>query len=187
MNLFNKRRDYQKNWINNQKYIDLVYKEQKDAPIVEPTIKELKNALMQHEPKSVLEVGCGWGRLMKPINEEFNLTGCDINNQYLLEAQKKGLTVFHGDIVIGIPSYRKADILYCCGTIMYFNDKQIEEAITNMIGLAKKKIIIFEWADTCERILKVVNEKLILNSNKLELHIIKNKGLEEYKKKVKTK
>ncbi|MFA6268778.1 MAG: class I SAM-dependent methyltransferase [archaeon] len=181
MNLFQNKRNYLNDWLKNNKYTEKVYKEQKDASIIEPTVNELKNALKQYAPQSILEIGCGWGRLMKPINKEFNLEGCDIQKEYLQAAKKEGLKVYELDIVKSAPP-KKYDLVYCYGLFMYFNEKQIQQALENTIKITNKKIIIFEWADTCEKILKAVNKGLILNSNKLELHIILNKGLEEWKK-----
>lgn len=180
--MFKKKRNYAQDWIDNKRYVAEVYKGQEGAQITEPTVGELRNALKQYNPQSVLEVGCGWGRLMKPIKSEFNLAGCDIQKDYLEMAKKEGLNVFEWDVVKGVPAIKKYDVLFCYGVLMYFNEEQIQKAIENMLQITNKKIIIFEWADVCEKILNVVNKKSILNSNKLELHLILNFGLEEWKK-----
>ena len=61
----------------NDKYYDLPYFQQRDFLIL-PVALMIKHLLEKQKTKTILEVGCGTGKLVKFLNQEgFKTTGCD--------------------------------------------------------------------------------------------------------------
>ncbi len=176
-------RDYQRAWIKEEgkTYRISVYERQKkngSQPLVSnPTFEEIRAALQRHSPKLVLEVGCGWGRILSEIKDEFNVEGCDVSED-MLRLCPPGLKVFQLDVLGLDDEYLNAnagrwDIIFSRGVMLYFmKPHQMKKVIKNLDRLAKKKIIVWEWPEVCDYM------KSISSNNKFEYHPIeKNKTL----------
>src|SRR5258707_15393363 len=96
------QRDYLRDWVNPEglAYRIQVYERQRKGgtqPLIEnPTANEVRNALRAYQPRSVLEVGCGWGRLLEDLDGEFNVEGCDVSPD-MLKLCSTNLKTFHLD------------------------------------------------------------------------------------------
>jgi|GEM_PF-812800 len=174
-------RDYIRDWISpeGKEYRNRAYNRQKkggENPLVSnPTFDEIKKVLNKYQPNSVLEVGCGWGRILEELCEEYKIEGCDVSKEYLKKCDPK-LKVFYYDIAVPDKEYVEKnkdrwDVLFCRGLMLYFMEvpEQMETALKNMAALAKKKVIFWEWPEVCERI------KNTMKNDKFEFHIIEHR------------
>ncbi len=174
-------RDYERDWVNpeGREYRMAVYHRQRqggDRPLVSnPSADEVRQALLAHSPRQVLEVGCGWGRLLEEIAGEFNIQGCDISDDYLALVPKH-IKVFKHDIALEDQQYYRAnadawDVLFTRGLMLYFMDhpEQMAQVMNNMMSLAAKKIIIWEWPEVCKKMQQVCA------SDKFEYHPIEHR------------
>jgi SAM-dependent methyltransferase len=156
---------YEKLWVDPEgaDYRMGVFARQKrdgSVPLVaNPTIDEVRSALRINNAKTVLDVGCGWGRLMLELQSEFDVTGCDVSYD-MLNRIPSGLKRFFLDIAKPIPefvivNYTEAwDVSFTRGVLHYL-DGNVEQAAENLNKLTKTKIIIWEHDDVCEAIAKV--------------------------------
>jgi 2-polyprenyl-3-methyl-5-hydroxy-6-metoxy-1,4-benzoquinol methylase len=141
------------------------------SPLIhDPTVDELRSVLEVHDPRSVLEVGCGCGELLEKLAEQFNVEGCDASHD-LLNLCSPQLKVFHLDItsdncVFLRKNAGRWDVVFTRGVMLDCMESpaQMAYAMNNMLMLASKKIII--WADPkfCERMQR------FSNSTKFEYH-----------------
>lgn len=156
-------RDYRRDWVNPEgaAYRMGVYERQRkggEKPLVEnPSADDVRSALKAHGARSVLEVGCGWGRLLEEISPEFEAEGCDVSDD-MLRLCAKGLKTFHHDITVeNIPFLRanagRWDAIFTRGVMLYFMEfpVQMAYAMNNMMMLSAKKILIWEWPEVCDR------------------------------------
>lgn len=175
------QRNYLKDWVSQEgrQYRMMVYKKQrKDGSkplIANPTFQEVKAALRPHSPSRVLEVGCGWGRLLEAIQDEFHVEGCDISDDMLKLCSQK-LKVFKLDIVKADPDYvrqnsNRWDIIFTRGVMLYFMEfpSQMTLALENMAKLANKKVLFWEWTEVCNFMRKISD-----NNPKFEYHPIEH-------------
>jgi hypothetical protein len=163
--------DYRRAWISEEgrSYRLTVYERQRKGgknPLTSnTTIEEIKQVLKRHEPTSVLEVGCGWGRVLEELCDEYNIYGCDVSDD-LLRLCGHRIKVFKYDIAtqdFGLPrSYiGKWEVLFTRGVMLYLMKMPIHMAyaMNNMLLLAKKKILIWEWPEVCSRMKEISNNQ----------------------------
>lgn len=110
----------------------------------------LKKMFDKESPKSVFEVGCANGGLLKDLDDTFHLEkigGADIDKNDLIRAKEilpNGLFLLH-DVTKLFPLPDKSyDIVFCCGVLMY-----IVNPITTVREMLRvgKKVIIAEPYD----------------------------------------
>ena len=159
--LLNPNRDYIKAWVGEEgrQYRENVYNRQKEGGgkplIANPKFEEVKRVLKLHSPQSVLEVGCGWGRLLKELRAEFYVEGCDVSDD-MLKLCPSDIKVFKLDIIQASPQFLKEnlfkwDVIFTRGVMLYFCNSPLvmDKAMHNLIVLANKKIIVWEWPEVC--------------------------------------
>jgi len=174
-------RDYLRDWVNEEgkEYRINVYQRQGKGgqkPLISnPTFQEVKQALRPHSPNSVLEVGCGWGRLLDELKDEFNVEGCDISDD-MLGLCPPGLKVFKLDIVKVDENFLQKnmnhwDVILTRGVMLYFmnSPQQMAKALENLSRLANKKVLFWEWLEVCEHMKKVFSH------SKFEFHPIEKR------------
>ena len=174
-------RDYRKAWVDPAGYVYRMraYEKQRkggEKPLLEnPTAEEVRSALQAHAPESVLEVGCGWGRLLEELYQEFKIEGCDISPD-MLKLAPPYLSVFEHDIAAENPEYYRQnanrwDILFTRGVMLYIveNPDITLRAMKNMLALTKKNILIWEWPEVCDKM------QSILADPKFEYHPIERR------------
>ncbi len=82
-------RDYRRTWMTAEGHAYRLKAHERQSkygtkPLdANPTFDEVRTALRAHEPQSVLEVGCGWGRILQEWSAEFNVEGCDVSADML--------------------------------------------------------------------------------------------------------
>ena len=175
-------RDYKKNWVEPQgrAYRMKVYERQREGgeqPLTSnPTVQEIQVALRVHTPQSILEVGCGWGRLLEKLQGEFEIEGCDVSDE-MLRLCPPGLHVFNYDIAVENTAFlRKSlydwDVLLTRGLMLYLIDLPVQTAyaMNNMLALARKKILVWEWPEVCSRM------QQFSTSDKFEYHPIEHRS-----------
>jgi SAM-dependent methyltransferase len=173
--------DYQLAWLSpeGESYRRQVYERQHKAgtqPLrSNPTVDELRRDLRAHGPKTILEVGCGWGRLIGEFADEFAVTGCDVSPS-MLQLCPKDLDVFLFDLAIDQRQFLQArerqwDVVFMRGVIMYLVDHsdQTACAMNNLLLMAKSAILVYEWPEVCAVM------KRVSNNPKFEYHPIEHR------------
>ena len=171
--------DYEVAWMNpeGKEYRNSFYNRQRAGgtkPLVDnPTVPELVSDLEKHSPKSILEIGCGFGRLLKPISDHFSkiqVDGCDVSKE-MLSLCPKDVHTFHFDVCTtqNIWKWDAWDTGFCRGVFMYFDGVEFQNAIETISRMVRKKILVYEWDFVCDRIKKVSNDP------KFEYHVILQK------------
>ncbi len=104
-------------------------------------------------PKTILEVGCGFGFSLKKIAEEFKdiqIYGCDFSENLIKESKKycKGIIPEENLIIADATSlsdYKddSFDLIVTFGCLMCLKQDQVKEALNEFKRIAKK-IILFE-------------------------------------------
>lgn len=171
-------RDYLRDWVNIEGYayrMRTFNRQSKDGeqPLKSnPTVDEIISVLHTYSPDNVLEIGCGWGRIMEGLIDEFKIEGCDVSDD-MLGLCPSGLKVFHHDIALENLGFIQAnmakwDVIFTRGLMLYFMEvpTQMNIAMNNMLMMAAKKIIIWEWPDVCDAM------RRICPSDKFEYHPI---------------
>lgn len=141
-------------------YREEVYARQSDGgtkPLTDnPTIAEVVAAISFYEAKEVLEVGCGWGRILAQIAPRFQrVVGCDIA-QDLLDKVPEGLMAAPCDI--GRPGAKlvlgRFDVVFSRGVLHYLLDdpEAFECARHNMALMARRRVILWELPEVCDRL-----------------------------------
>ena len=166
-------RDYKQAWIDEcgkqyrQDFYDRTHQHGSRPLTDNPTTIELFNLLEAHNPKSILEIGCGFGRFLEPISKAFAslcpVCGCDVSID-MLSLCPLDLPTFYWDICekpLSEVQYPSADwrslfgdhfdVGYSRGVFMYFTDEQMEKAMKHVADCIGKVMIVFEWEEVCER------------------------------------
>jgi SAM-dependent methyltransferase len=155
-------RDYRWAWVDpdGANYRLSFYERQRKGgakPLVDnPTVAEVVKILDQFETTTVLEVGCGFGRLLEQLPPRFKAAGCDISQDMLSKAPAN-LSTFHLDIAYPPANFivneiNRWDCIFTRGVMLYLieNEEACMNAIKNMRLLAKKKVIFWEWPEVCD-------------------------------------
>jgi len=162
-------RDYEVAWISPEgsEYRKDFYERQcasgTDPLLANPTVEELVAVLEKHNPQSIIEIGCGFGRLLEPIAKHFMgtaIAGCDVSKD-MLDLCSEDLVTAEVDICKpGTEEILNTrwDVAYCRGVFMYFDRHQIRTAMQTISLMVTKKIIIYEWDVVCHRMRDVLTQ-----------------------------
>ncbi|HEX7042066.1 MAG TPA: class I SAM-dependent methyltransferase [Patescibacteria group bacterium] len=98
-------------------------------------------------PKTVLDLGCGDGKIMSIIaDDDWEVTGIDIFSKSLKKAEKTGVykKLIKGDLVRTakklVQQRKKYDLVFCSQVIEHITRKQGEEILSLSDKLAKSRI-----------------------------------------------
>lgn len=149
------------------------------------TIKSLK-------PKSILEVGCGFGRNLQFLLDHQipaeKLTGLDISPSLLAQAQlPKSVRLIQGN-VLKLP-FKSAyfNLVFTHGLLMHLPPSQLPRALSELIRVSQKYLILIEeirsrpqqlnyftWAHDYEKMIAnlPVETKFVYTDQKLKLRYI---------------
>ncbi len=154
-------REYLLAWVDpaGQGYRDAVYARQRSGgslPLLDnPTVEEIAAVLAADAPAEVLEVGCGWGRLLEPLGARFRITGCDVSAE-MLALCPPGLAKFRFDLATADSAEVAAqegrwDVIFMRGVMLYLveNPQHARRALANLLRLARRQIHVWEWPETC--------------------------------------
>jgi hypothetical protein len=159
---------YRRLWVNSEgkAYRKAVYERQRAGgtqPLMtNPTFDTIRDALRAHAARRVLEVGCGWGRLLEQLTEEFDVQGCDVSDEMLAWC-RSDLKVFHCDIASDDSAPFTAmrggwDVLFMRGVMVAFEEPRLLASVmNNMLALRPRKILVWDWPEVCDRMRQVSN------------------------------
>ena len=109
------------------------------------------------KPKTVLEIGCGYGRNLVLFNLKISLTGIDFSPSMLKHAKelckgKKNIELIQMNIVNGLDKFKNNsfDVVFTDTVLAHIPDKDIAKVIGEIKRIAKYRVIIKE-ADTRKR------------------------------------
>lgn len=168
--------DYEQKWCSpeGETYRKGVFNRQRReglSPLVDnPTIDEVRETLQQSRAKTVLDIGCGWGRWLEQLNEEeFIVTGCDVSSD-MLALVPKHLRAFQLDLTQAIdpkvgawtgtvryPTYPPFwDVGLLRGVLHYLlsNPEKWRRVVENLHQLVRYKIFVWELPEVCEELAK---------------------------------
>jgi SAM-dependent methyltransferase len=115
----------------------------------EKEIKFVTEEVRKLQPKSILEIGCGWGRLTKPIAESLNpekYIAIDFSHERLEIAKEKlkntNVVLMYYDVTKGLPFLDDSFDLVCTfGCLMHIPPKHIEKVVSEIKRVTRKHII----------------------------------------------
>jgi len=128
--------------------------ERKTEEALDTETLPLYNLARYPEIKSVLEVGCGFGRLLRPLASFSNLErvgGLDFSSSQFENAQKylDGFEVTLGlfDLVADMPivPLNPYDLVFTHGVFTHIPPFQIKKAVANLKQFASKCIVLIEF------------------------------------------
>ena len=145
-----------------------------------PQQRWLLEQIKAHEPRSILEAGCGFGRnlnfLIKQGIKPEILTGADISAKLLSQSNlPKGIKLIRAD-VRNLPfNDRSFDLVFTHGLLMHVNPRNLNRAMAELIRISKKYLIIIEevrprtqqlnyftWAHDYDKIIKSLPLKVMI-------------------------
>lgn len=112
----------------------------------------IKEKIVSGEYKTILEVGCGFGRNIKFLIESGvspkNITGADISSEMIKKAKKyiglRGISLKTSDVTNMSFHDSEFDVILSHGVLMHVSPQLIHQALDEMIRVAKKGIVIIE-------------------------------------------
>lgn len=118
---------------------------------IHPQHKWLLSIVKKQNPKSILEVGCGFGRNIKFLIRNgvspSGITGFDISTKMINLARKyiknekvKLYTLSLADF----KAKKKFDLVFTYGVLMHTPNNKIEDAINNLVDLSRKHLVLIE-------------------------------------------
>lgn len=138
-------------WLNRGKVYRKQYIHNKQMKLQEKMLIDYLKTLSAFH--TVLEVGCGFGRITKLVLENFphvtEYLAIDLSPDQV-EAAKQYVGGVHADLkfmVLEIQSLDigKYDLILCCEVLMHILPEEIESNITSLIGLAAKHLVNVDW------------------------------------------
>lgn len=134
----------------------------------DPTFAEIRAVLDGYAAKTVLEAGCGWGRILEELAPWYQVEGCDISDD-LLSYVPTSIPTFKLDLVQPHPVHKKWDVVFCRAVLMFFIDSpdQMRKAVETLESLADKKVIVWDWPHVCEAARPFATDKTEFHYTKL--------------------
>jgi len=101
------------------------------------------------EKISILEVGCGYGRVLlylKSMFSNFDVHGCDQSEAMLNEAGKLGVSwanLFSGNVrtLVKVPKF---DVIYTSEMLIHIHPDDIFDALKNIVAKTKRYVVHIE-------------------------------------------
>lgn len=136
-----------------------------DDPVqhtIYPQHKWILKIINYEKPKTLVEVGCGFGRNIKYILENYPhplaITGMDVSSTMLANAKKylkdylksknAKIKLKRASILdLPFPS-SSLDLVLCHGVLMHVEPANIKQAISEIIRISRKTIIVVEENDS---------------------------------------
>ncbi|KND50592.1 MAG: hypothetical protein AB202_03865 [Parcubacteria bacterium C7867-007] len=153
------RSGYKHYWVDDKSYTLGTKQRIAELPAVDkhPTIKELRAAVDKYKPETVLEAGCGYGRLVEQLTPYYKIDGADLAEEFVAQAKENGLSAFQLDLVspdaVWLEAHAKHwDVAYCRAVFMFFIDHEEDtrNAMKTLERITKKKVLIWEWPHVCD-------------------------------------
>ncbi len=129
-----------------------VFKEQEERLIA--TLETLEFA-------SILEVGCGWGRITKLVHERWPdvpYTATDLSVDRIKAAAKhiKGVK-FEAESISDLDSRRRYDLVLGVETLMHVPPSLISESIEKLCRLSRRYVVNLDWNTRLSQVIAAHN------------------------------
>lgn len=177
------------------KYNKMV-KERKDDELglfekYEEILHDVRKYILESNPYTIIDIGCGTGNLCGPISDKINVIGIDKNEEMLeyVKNKYKNMNVRLGSFLDEPINKNYADIVVTTFAFHGLNDNEKKIAIKNMMDYLKSKgkiiIVDFMFKDEGEReeyknkfksenrleLWEAINRKYYSNVEKLESYL----------------
>ena len=177
------------------KYNKMV-KERKDDELglfekYEEILHDVRKYILESNPYTIIDIGCGTGNLCGPISDKINVIGIDKNEEMLeyVKNKYKNMNVRLGSFLDEPIDKNYADIVVSTFAFHGLNDNEKKIAIKNMMDYLKSKgkiiIVDFMFKDEGERekyknkfksenrleLWEAINRKYYSNVEKLESYL----------------
>ena len=177
------------------KYNKMV-KERKDDELglfekYEEILHDVRKYILESNPYTIIDIGCGTGNLCGPISDKINVIGIDKNEEMLeyVKNKYKNMNVRVGSFLDEPINKNYADIVVTTFAFHGLNDNEKKIAIKNMMDYLKSKgkiiIVDFMFKDEGERekyknkfksenrleLWEAINRKNYSNVEKLESYL----------------
>ena len=158
------------------KYNKMV-KERKDDELglfekYEEILHDVRKYILESNPYTIIDIGCGTGNLCGPISDKINVIGIDKNEEMLeyVKNKYKNMNVRLGSFLDEPIDKNYADIVVTTFAFHGLNDNEKKRAIKNMMDYLKSKgkIIIVDFMFKNEEEREKYKDKFI-SKNRLEL------------------
>lgn len=124
-----------------------------------PQHKWILQLLLREKPRTLLEVGCGFGRNIRYILDHYPyplvITGIDFSTTMLENAktylgmkQASSVTLQHADVLKLPFSSASFDTILCHGVLMHMGPRTVEKAISELVRVTKNTLIVIEQNDS---------------------------------------
>ena len=113
--------------------------------LINPSMTLLRWSINKHNPETVLEIGCGYGRLLHElIGEPYQIEGLDVSME-VLAACPKELRTYMWDIAEA-PAPKKYDVVFMRGVLVYFyaDPEVLAQTLRNLRDSCTKAVVIWE-------------------------------------------
>ena len=152
-------------------------KERKDDELglfekYEEILHDVRKYILESNPYTIIDIGCGTGNLCGPISDKINVIGIDKNEEMLeyVKNKYKNMNVRLGSFLDEPIDKNYADIVVTTFAFHGLNDNEKKRAIKNMMDYLKSKgkIIIVDFMFKNEEEREKYKDKFI-SKNRLEL------------------
>lgn len=170
------RKGYRAYWVSEegapyrQSTFQRQHKEGSSPLIANPTYDEIRAVINAHQPNTVFEIGCGWGRILEALADSFEVSGCDVSKD-LLKKVPSHINAIQMDIVYPSEEWIESnksswDVVIAHALFMYFYNQpdDMRRAMKHAEYIARDKVIVWEWPHICEKM------KEVYPSPKFEYH-----------------
>lgn len=131
-----------------------------------PNFNTIKTRIKLYNPSRVLEVGCGWGRILSQLqSESYEVWGCDVSSDMLNICLAAKLKAFPMDLTSStLNGYSRWDVVFSRGVLHYLleSDEMIHQVVKNLELFTLRKCILWEYQETCDAVKKFMSPKLNL-------------------------
>ena len=164
------------------KYNKMV-KERKDDELglfekYEEILHDVRKYILESNPYTIIDIGCGTGNLCGPISDKINVIGIDKNEEMLeyVKNKYKNMNVRLGSFLDEPIDKNYADIVVTTFAFHGLNDNEKKIAIKNMMDYLKSKgkIIIVDFMFKNEEEREKYKNKF-MSENRLELWEVINR------------
>lgn len=144
---------------------------------IHPQHEWLLSVIKKKDPKSILEVGCGFGRNIKFLIEKgvlsATITGVDISSEMINLAREyiknKKVKLYASNLTDFKPT-TKFDLVFTHGALMHIPEDKIEDAINKLINLSKKHLVLIEQNYQADNNYTFIHDyRQLLRSRKIDI------------------